>query len=144
MAFSRLPRPSPHTPPSRASYKTGFQALHTQLLNSCTSPLTSYISFSTPHVPTTQAVLYESVALELAAGRKFAITRNGDMAWVPSATRLGDVICWLAGCAVPFVVRKAREKEEAEWELVGDCYVHGRMQEGNVWVFERPVDMVLT
>ncbi|PVH94356.1 hypothetical protein DM02DRAFT_602592 [Periconia macrospinosa] len=83
--------------------------------------------------------MYESAAVELAAGRKFAITRNGDMAWVPSVTRLGDRICWLAGCGVPFVVRGVGN---GEWELVGDCYLHGRMQEGNVRVFERPVGMV--
>lgn len=45
--------------------------------------------------PTDQDVVYDSVAHDLSAGRKFAITHNGDLAWVPSSTKLGDCIFFL-------------------------------------------------
>lgn len=66
--------------------------------------------------PTDQDVVYDSVAHDLSAGRKFAITHNGDLAWVPSSTKLGDCIFFSAGCAVPFVVRPTG----SSFELLGD------------------------
>ena len=45
------------------------------------------------------------------------------------ATRKGDRICVVRGCATPFVVRPVEERDGivAYWELVGECYVHGLM-----------------
>jgi hypothetical protein len=62
--------------------------------------------------------MYESRFLELSAGRKFCVTKQDYLAWVPVDTRPTDRICLLAGCAIPFVVRPV----DQHFELVGDCY----------------------
>ncbi|KAH6870814.1 heterokaryon incompatibility protein-domain-containing protein [Alternaria rosae] len=61
--------------------------------------------------------MYESGFYELSAGRKFSVTKQKYLAWVPVDTRPTDRICFLAGCAVPFVVRPV----DQHYELVGDC-----------------------
>ena len=38
-----------------------------------------------------------------------------------------DVICILYGCSVPVVLREITVKGETFWQLVGECYVHGKM-----------------
>ncbi|PVH82374.1 hypothetical protein DL98DRAFT_388579, partial [Cadophora sp. DSE1049] len=62
-----------------------------------------------------------------AHGRKYCLTARRDIAMVPKFAEAGDEICLLAGCNVPFVIRrvKGRGKEEdgGQYELVGECYV---------------------
>lgn len=50
---------------------------------------------------------------------------------VPEGTREGDMICILAACSVPTVLRKIEAKDQKPgakvFQLIGEAYVHGRM-----------------
>jgi hypothetical protein len=78
--------------------------------------------------------IYESKFSELSAGRKFCVTKQRSLAWVPRDTRLGDRICVLAGCAVPFVVRPVGQLHE----LLGDCYMQDMVREGDFESHQKP------
>ena len=56
--------------------------------------------------------------------RKFGVTSNGYMGLFPQTTRVGDQICVISGGYIPFVVRR---QSENDFQLVGECYVHGIM-----------------
>jgi hypothetical protein len=42
---------------------------------------------------------------------------------VPVEAKVGDYVCIIPGCAVPFIVREDDEK----YVLIGECYIHGIM-----------------
>ena len=46
------------------------------------------------------------------------------MGMVPPGSRVGDVVSYIAGETIPFVMRKSDE-HEGFMELVGGCYVQG-------------------
>lgn len=78
--------------------------------------------------------IYESRFSELSAGRKFCITKQRYLAWVPVDTTPTDRICLLVGCAVPFVVRPVGRC----YELLGDCYREGMIQAEGLTVDAEP------
>lgn len=48
----------------------------------------------------------------------------------PIDTKKGDLICILAGCSVPVILRKKGVNEQSGkvyYKLVGECYIHGMM-----------------
>ena len=57
-------------------------------------------------------------------GRRFAVTSKGYMGLFPRTTEIGDSVCVFLGSHIPFVVRR---RGGGEFELVGECYVHGIM-----------------
>lgn len=58
-------------------------------------------------------------------GNKFAILHGGYMAMVPPRARSGDVAI-LLGEKEPYLFRKSGMLgDQASYELVGKCYVHG-------------------
>jgi hypothetical protein len=59
--------------------------------------------------------------------RTFCVTECGMMGMVPKYTAIGDIICLIYGSQVPFVLRPTSEYYERDYELVGECYVHGMM-----------------
>ncbi|KAG4436291.1 hypothetical protein IFR05_008231 [Cadophora sp. M221] len=69
-----------------------------------------------------------------AHGRKYCLTARGDMAIVPRFAEVEDEICLLAGCNVPFVIRRAKGtvNDGGQYELVGECYVHEIMRGADV------------
>ncbi|KAF9475910.1 hypothetical protein BDN70DRAFT_897796 [Pholiota conissans] len=69
--------------------------------------------------------------------RSFAITSLGYLGLVPKAAKNGDLICVFQGGEVPFVLRPIGNDQ---WELVGECYVHGIM-EGEVVKKAKPGDV---
>jgi hypothetical protein len=73
-------------------------------------------------------VIYSSVFEKFSMGRKFCISRKGSTAWVPRDTKLSDVMCFLAGCSVPFVIRQ----EGNSFRLLGDCYLHSMMCDDSI------------
>ena len=131
IAFNALPE---RGTTSGAQYVAGFQSLHSKIAMGLLETVKYRLLFSDLCSPTDQDLVYDSVACELSAGRKFAITRKGDLAWVPSSTKLGDCICFLAGCAVPFVVRPTG----SSFELLGDCYLHSMMKDGSITISAEP------
>jgi hypothetical protein len=68
---------------------------------------------------------FEKAFKQYSSGRKFCTTINGYMGWVPLEAREGDRICYFEGCKLPFVIRPC----EDEYQLVGDCYLHGLMHD---------------
>lgn len=59
----------------------------------------------------------------IAINRKLVRTSRGYISLVPGLTMPGDTIAILEGGDTPFVIRR----RDADWELIGECYVHGVM-----------------
>ncbi|KAL2065534.1 hypothetical protein VTL71DRAFT_3204 [Oculimacula yallundae] len=60
--------------------------------------------------------------------RKFLVSKqSGLIGLAPMAAQEGDKICILYGCSVPVVLRKKEVKDDTFWQVVGECYVHGKM-----------------
>lgn len=59
--------------------------------------------------------------------RSFLVTKKGLIGLCPKDTQAGDVIAVLDGGLVPYVLRPLGVSEAGHYELVGECYVHGRM-----------------
>lgn len=57
--------------------------------------------------------------------RSFIITDHGFLGMAPDDSKPGDVVCVFQGGEVPFVLRP---KENDQWELIGECYLHGIME----------------
>jgi hypothetical protein len=57
--------------------------------------------------------------------RRFMITVGGKFGLVPAEAERGDRLCLLWGCTVPVVLRQQSDY----WILVGECYIHGIMNE---------------
>lgn len=73
-------------------------------------------------------------------GRRFAVTSKGYMGLVPRTTEIGDSVCVFLGSHIPFVVRS---RGGGDFELVGECYVHGIMN-GEVMAMDlKKQDVVL-
>jgi hypothetical protein len=58
-------------------------------------------------------------------GRYFFVTKRGKIGIGPRNMELGDSVCSLFGCSVPFIIRPATEI--GRYRLLGDAYVHGIM-----------------
>jgi hypothetical protein len=87
--------------------------------------------------------VYSKVMDGTRAGRKYIMTRSGYIGVAPETCKVGDVIAIFDGAHSPFMLRpaekpgslerirylgsEARESVEEMWEIVGDCYLHGLM-----------------
>lgn len=58
-------------------------------------------------------------------GRCLARTKSGLLCMVPETSQIGDMICFVQGGRVPFVLRPGSKDDR--YELVGGSYVHGCM-----------------
>ena len=67
---------------------------------------------------------YSDAAIWRCIKRSFITTSEGYLGLVPWGARKDDVICVLRGGDVPFVLRK---KGLEYWELVGEAYLHGKI-----------------
>jgi hypothetical protein len=66
------------------------------------------------------------------SGRRFFITSKGYLGLGPVRTQPGDRVAILLGGSTPFMLHEHDTPEEAlqylvQWEMLGDCYVHGWM-----------------
>jgi len=61
--------------------------------------------------------------------RRFCVTENGRMGFVPPLADVGDMICVIYGMQAPLVLRRTSGDSlgEAEHKLLGECYIHGAM-----------------
>lgn len=57
-------------------------------------------------------------------GRRFCVTENGLMGWIPNRARTG-VICVIPGATTPYVINKSSKG----WEMIGPAYIHGLMDQ---------------
>jgi len=62
---------------------------------------------------------------EWARYRKFAMTTDGSIGWVPLQARDGDNVCVFQGSDLPYIVRHVPDGEALT--VIGNCYVHGLM-----------------
>ncbi|KAK3325073.1 heterokaryon incompatibility protein-domain-containing protein [Apodospora peruviana] len=73
--------------------------------------------------------LADSMEVAIAApliNRRVVVTETGRYGLVPSTARMDDCVCICFGAKTPFVVRKV-QGSNAEYTLVGECYIHGVM-----------------
>lgn len=59
-------------------------------------------------------------------GRCFVTTQEGYVGLAPLASKAGDQICIILGCRSPLVLRPTTE---GTYTVVGECYIHGLMQD---------------
>lgn len=64
-------------------------------------------------------------------GRRFCISQEGYVAWIPPQAQPGDEICVFEGSHIPFVIRRVDGGRDSRnnYRLIGDCYVHDRMKQ---------------
>jgi hypothetical protein len=60
------------------------------------------------------------------ARRKVILTSRGFFGVAPQSTTAGDRVYLLPGAELPVLLRRY-QKEESEYEFVGECYIHGLM-----------------
>jgi Heterokaryon incompatibility protein (HET) len=61
-----------------------------------------------------------------AKGRRLAISTDDELVCcVPGQSQVGDHVCVLFGCHIPFVVRK--DSDSDRFSMVGPCYIHHMM-----------------
>ena len=67
--------------------------------------------------------------IRFAAGRRLALTgHHGLLALVPEEAVVGEKLCIISGCEMPFVIRSTRVLfGRSKTGLVGSCYVHDMM-----------------
>ena len=70
------------------------------------------------------AEIYNSAIL-MASSRKFCLSQEGRIGWVPSAAQTGDIISLMRGSPVPVLIRPAQA--ENSYLMIGQCYIHGIM-----------------
>lgn len=58
--------------------------------------------------------------------RKLAATENGYLGLIPLDAKVGDIVVILVDCSAPIVLRR-HENEDAGYEFIGVCYMHGIM-----------------
>ena len=73
-------------------------------------------------------------------GRQYFSLSTGHLGLGPLDVRNGDLVCVIVDGDVPFVIRKAgangsgrfQQQSETQYQLVGECYIHGIM-DGEFW-----------
>ena len=55
--------------------------------------------------------------------RKFCVTAEGQIGWVPIEAQQDDVICVFEGASLPYVLR--RTVNEDTYTIIGHCFIHG-------------------
>lgn len=68
---------------------------------------------------------FESAFYEYAPRRKFFMSKNEFIGWVPAAAQEDDMLCLFEHCWLPFVIRPIADG----YQLIGEAYVHGVMDE---------------
>jgi hypothetical protein len=58
--------------------------------------------------------------------RKVILTSRGFFGVAPDSAKGDDQLCLLHGAEFPVLLRKS-SKKEAEYEFIGECYIHGLM-----------------
>ncbi|KAH8762980.1 heterokaryon incompatibility protein-domain-containing protein [Hyaloscypha finlandica] len=87
---------------------------------------------------------YSSTILSISEGRTYIITKSGYIGMGPGFAEAGDAICIFDGARTPFILRKVSgnelvpdelpatgqkdpDQDRERWKFVGDCYLHGFM-----------------
>jgi hypothetical protein len=130
--------PGGSTYPATPEYGTAFTHFHTIYLK----PVLRGLSFeqASAHVENDstilpahqqQAEIYAEQLWGTIEHRRFATTSRKAFALVHPNAKQGDLVCIFLGAEVPFVIRRKDSGSGSgneEFELVGQCYVHGLME----------------
>ena len=87
-----------------------------------------------------QAWFFESAMQDVQKGRTVGATKEGLLMTTTYDTSKGDLAVMLEGFSMPFVLRQRGN----EFQVVGDCYVHGIMDGVLVCETEDKVEMKLS
>jgi hypothetical protein len=68
-----------------------------------------------------------SLYLQLSFPRRICITDRGYIGMAPHLAEQGDLLCFIFGSQVPFLLRHVEDSKEMRYRLVGECYIHGMM-----------------
>jgi hypothetical protein len=97
--------------------------------------------------PSPGAAAFQQAVQVNTVARKVVVTDNGLIALAPSTSSNGDVIALLYGGKTPFVLRPKRRPTNMEngYELIGDTYIDGIMQEEAVkpWLGTSEMDFLI-
>lgn len=72
------------------------------------------------------ATRFAQLAAGACDGRRICRTERGYVGQVPLSSQVGDKLFVPLGSAIPFVVRQYGSRVD-EYELIGECYIHGIM-----------------
>ena len=61
----------------------------------------------------------------MAKHRRFCLSREGRIGWVPIAARIGDIVSLLRGSPVPVIIRPSWRRKS--YLMIGQAYIHGIM-----------------
>lgn len=67
----------------------------------------------------------EGCMMKMTINRRFCLTLNGRIGWVPRAAQTGDIISLMRGSPVPVVIRPSQQGKS--YLMIGQCYIHGIM-----------------
>jgi Heterokaryon incompatibility protein (HET) len=103
------------------------------------APIMLFSSFKREHINERYAFGVASTIL----GRVFFVTQQGFIGLAPFGARAGDEVAVMLGSDIPFLIRRKGEGLGGpEYELLGECYLHGIMF-GEVWRLGCPVQRIL-
>ena len=74
------------------------------------------------------AAPFEEAEGRVRHARKFFVSEQGRIGWIPFRAQAGDQICVFRGMRIPVIIRS----QGSRWEFIGASYVHGLM-DGEVW-----------
>ena len=69
--------------------------------------------------------MFEATCMHISRNRRLITTREGYVGHAPRESRRGDAVYVLPGCKVPVVLRSVGD----QYQLIGECYVHGIMNQ---------------
>jgi len=82
------------------------------------------------------------VAIDGWTRRRFCVTENGYIGWVPQRTRVGDLVYMFLGGQSLYIVRPVLDSKA--FTLIGECYLFGLMKgELKPWTGEGQEDITL-
>ena len=87
---------------------------------------------------------YTNAILTISVGRTYIITKSGYIGIGPFLVEAGDAVCIFDGAQTPFILRKVSgnelvpdelpatgqkdpDQDRERWNIIGDCYLHGFM-----------------
>lgn len=70
--------------------------------------------------------IFQSSLNETTTGRRVVTMHDHYVGLAPAGSQIGDGICVILGCNVPFVIRST-EEGGGDYILIGECYIHGLM-----------------
>jgi hypothetical protein len=72
---------------------------------------------------------YVNITFPCWAHRRICVTSSGQVGMVPQYARVGDELVVFPGMQTPSVIRTMQKQILRKYQIVGECYIHGLMNE---------------